>query len=176
MIGCVCPGDTLTYECTDTGRYYRETIWRGTAFECPAGGSLIILRHSHFTSVNGTSGSCNNGDIVARSLSVEGNNYTSQLNVTVTPDIAGMTIWCLSGNGFIRKLIFSSVIPAITGLSPCTETQRQFLAVLVLSLVSYVINRYMYSMPCVFHFSWGKAFGHNGGRIVQDKIPQTYHY
>ena len=42
----------------------------------------------------GAYGSCTNGSIVARSISVEGNNYTSQLNVTVTLDTAGITILC----------------------------------------------------------------------------------
>ena len=52
---------------------------------------------------------------MARSLSVEDNNYTSQLNVTVTPDIAGKTIKCLHDNGSIATLVFSLVIPT-TGL------------------------------------------------------------
>ena len=113
-IGCVCPGDTLTYECTVTGGIL--TIWTGTAFECPSINNEILLLHDTYGSV---SGSCNNGDIVARSLSAEGNNYTSQLNVTITPETAGKTIECF-GSGFSVTLnnIFSSVIPTITGLSP----------------------------------------------------------
>ena len=130
-IGCVCLGNTLTYKCTVTGG--GATIWRGTAFECSYG---TILRHTHFTSLYGASRSCNKGDIVAKSLSVEGNNYTSQLNVTITPQTAGKAIECFRDNGFNLTLFFSSVIPTITGLSPCTETQRQFLSALLLSLVS----------------------------------------
>ena len=143
MTGCVCPGDTLTYECTVTG--LGSTIWTGTAFECPLTSNEIILLHSRFTSVYGASRSCNNGDIVARSLSVEGNNYTSQLNVTITPFIAGKTVECLSDNGTATTLLFSRVIPTVSGLSPCTESQWQSLAVLLLRLVSYVL--YRDSMP-----------------------------
>ena len=54
---------------------------------------------------------------MARSLSVENNTYTSQLNVTVTSDIAGKTVRC-GINGTTFKEIFSSVIPS-TGKSPC---------------------------------------------------------
>ena len=117
--GCVCPGDTLTYECTVTGGI--ATFWTGTAFDCPAGGNDIILRHSLFTLVNGVSGSCNNGVTVARSLAAEDNNYTSQLNVIITPETAGKTIECF-GDGSSVTLFFSSVIPTITGLSPSSCT------------------------------------------------------
>ena len=52
---------------------------------------------------------------MARSLSVEGNNYTSQLNVTITPETAGKTVECRSDNGTQDTLSFSRVIPTVTG-------------------------------------------------------------
>ena len=97
----------MSYECTVTGE--GSTIWTGSAFNCAGNEIALIHRNGRETS-----GVCNNGAIVARSLSVEGNNYTSQLNVTVTPDTAGRTIECASDNG-IR--IITSKIPTITGLS-----------------------------------------------------------
>ena len=103
MTGCVCPGDTLTYECTAMGvTGGSSTVWTGTAFECLCCNDNIILPHDLFSSR-----SCNNGDIVARGLSVEGNNYTSQLNVTVTPDTAGKTVECHRDNGADSILLFS---------------------------------------------------------------------
>ena len=55
---------------------------------------------------------------MARILSGENNNYTSQLKVTITPDTAGSTIECVnydeSGTEYYR---FTSTIPTITGLS-----------------------------------------------------------
>ena len=82
MSGCVCPGDTLTYECTVMGGV--ASFWTGTALYCE---DEIVLIHNRFMpSAYSTSGSCNNGTAVARSISVEGNNYTSQLTVTVTPE------------------------------------------------------------------------------------------
>ena len=109
MSGCVCPGDTLTYECTVMGEV--ATIWTGSALHCTSTNNEIVLLHSRFG--NGQLNSCRYGAIVASSLSVEDNNYTSQLNVTVTPDIAGKTIECASDNGTRRKYHFSSITPEI---------------------------------------------------------------
>ena len=111
MSGCVCPGDTLTYECTVMGGIW--TVWTGSAFNCYE----IALLHSRF--MNTRTYTCNNGAIVAQSLSVEGNYYTSQLNVTITPDIIGKTIECIVDNGTRSILLYSWVISRITGLSPC---------------------------------------------------------
>ena len=85
------------------------TVWRGTAFDCSS--YEITLLHSRFA--DGTFGVCNDGDIVARSLSVENNNYTSQLNVNVTSKIAGKTIECVNDdtNATIQ---FSTVTPIYT--------------------------------------------------------------
>ena len=54
---------------------------------------------------------------MARSVSVDGNNYTSQLNVTVTSDTIGKTIECSHESGTNIYTYFSSTI-SITGLSP----------------------------------------------------------
>ena len=105
--GCICPGDTLSYECTVTGG--GGTVWAGSAFNCYQYGNEIVLFNSHFDT--GTYGMCNNGAIVGRSLSVDGNNYTSQLNVTITPDTAGKTIKCVHDRGAHEILIFTSIIP-----------------------------------------------------------------
>ena len=105
---CLCPGDTISYECTITGTEVGSTVWTGTAFN----DAEIVLLHSRFH--QGTSETYRNS-IVAKSLSVEGNNYTSQLNVTVTPDTAGKTIECIYDNGSHEIFIFSTIIPIITG-------------------------------------------------------------
>ena len=86
------------------------TVWRGTAFDCPIG--EIALLHNRFA--EGTFGVCNDGDIVAKSFSVDGNNYTSQLNITITPDTAGMTIQCAPDEN-VTSIQFSIVTPT-TGI------------------------------------------------------------
>ena len=114
--GCTCPGDALTYECTVMGKIIGVTFWSGTAFKCRDSSDAIILLHSQF---NSSYGICNDGTIIAKSISLEGNNYTSQLNITVTPDIVGKTIEChyTGGNGIITLL--SSWVILRTGLSYC---------------------------------------------------------
>ena len=96
------------------------TVWTGTAFNCSASNNELTLFHCRFSSPEGTNGSCSSGAIVARSLSVEGNNYTSQLTVTVTPEIAAKIIKCLHDNGTADTILFSWAIP-ITGLSPSVD-------------------------------------------------------
>ena len=115
--GCVCPGDILTYECTVTGRPFEYTIWTGSAINC-LWGYEIFLPHYHFNESERTIRHCN-GAIVARSLYVIDNLYTSQLSVTLTPDIMGQTIKCATDNGAHFIIHHSTVIPTTTGLSLC---------------------------------------------------------
>ena len=92
---------------------YGNTVWTGSAIDCPYSSSNeIVLLHNYFYE---SYWGCNNGAIVARGLSIEGNNYTSQLNVTVTPATAGKTIGCFHDNWTHEIFIFSSIIPTITG-------------------------------------------------------------
>jgi hypothetical protein len=103
-----CPGEVLTYECIATGgSNIGATIWTGTAFNCTSSENEITLLHVY---INHTY-TCNDGTIVARMLSVEGNNYTSQLNVTVLPKTAGKTIECVQYDRYTTRLLFSLVIP-----------------------------------------------------------------
>lgn len=100
-----------------------STVWTGSAFNnlwC----TEIVLLHSRFLN-EVTNYICKNGAtyIVAKSLSVEGNNYTSQLSVTATPETAGKTIMCYSDNGSDVTLISYFVIPTI-GLSYCVFHTR----------------------------------------------------
>ena len=78
---------------------------------------MTILQHDDFS--NGRAyGSCSKGSIVARGVSVEGDNYTSQLHVTVTPDTVGTTIECIYNDtdGSYANDTLSLMIPT-TGLS-----------------------------------------------------------
>ena len=110
--GYACPGELLTYECVVTSGIIGITIWTGTAFNCSSSENEITLLHVYINRIY----TCNNGAIVARMLSVDGKKYTSQLNVTVTPEIAGKTIACIHNNGSIASLLFSLAIP-MTGRS-----------------------------------------------------------
>ena len=81
------------YRCTVQGNANGATIWTGTAFsDCLQ--DRVILSHSLFKLTGGSIETCNNGDVVGQSLGVQENNYTSRLNVTITPYTAGQTITC----------------------------------------------------------------------------------
>ena len=107
------------------------TVWKGTVFDCPL--NEIALLHSRF--INGTFGVCNNGAIVARSLLVEGNNttYTSQLNVTVTSDMAGETIMC------VHDIYISSNIIQLSAVIPTTGNNIIIRFLLVVNVVKLFI-------------------------------------
>jgi hypothetical protein len=112
---CVCPGDKLTYRCTVQGNSTGATIWTGTAFSGCQQNAILL----HFTSTGDSTDTCNNGAIVGQSLGVRGNNYTSQLNVTITPETAGKTITCAYQDlaGQDSTIRFSTIIPGTKHLS-----------------------------------------------------------
>ena len=106
-----CVGHQQIYECTTVG--IGSTVWRGTAFTgCP--GSSIILSHSLYSS--GTSGICNSGAIMGRSLGRDNNCYTSQLNITVDTSMNGQTIQCVYNDGATESEIGTNTILIIEGL------------------------------------------------------------
>ena len=91
---CDCLDRTLTYECTVMGDPGGATVWTGTALNCPS--DEIVLLHRRFTESDpdGVTRSCNNGVTVVQSLTVQDNLYTSQLNVTIVPNVTGKSIMC----------------------------------------------------------------------------------
>ena len=112
--GCVCPGYDVIYKCTAKGEAGGATVWQGTAFDCLS--NEITLLHSRFTSLNSeTFGVCNNGAIVAKSIEVENNCYTSQLTINkLSVDMIGENIVCIY-DGTITNEIGSTFITATTG-------------------------------------------------------------
>ena len=97
------------------GDYGGATVWTGIALNCPS--DEIVLLHQRFTEPEGTTRSCNNGATVAQSLSVKNNHYTSQLNVTIIPNVAGESIMCIydgMGDSTVSNVSqFSTEIPGI---------------------------------------------------------------
>ena len=109
--------NTLTFECTVMAGL--GTVWRGTAFSCTNSNDEIILLHSRF--VNGTSGTCNNGRIIANGQHITVGNdtyYTSQLSVTVTAGIIGESIECVHDDyEYTNTTVVGSItIHPITGM------------------------------------------------------------
>ena len=69
-------------------------IWRGSIFNCYQGSqNLLILHHSVFG--NGVRRTCNDDNIVAYDIDVTNKTYSSQLNVTVSPEMHNGTVECI---------------------------------------------------------------------------------
>ena len=68
---CTCLGYVQTFECVVFGSGI--TIWQGTAFGFPC---VIRLCHSQYNN-SGAIGGCNDGAIIASSVGVLGDRYTS---------------------------------------------------------------------------------------------------
>ena len=69
-------------------------MWRGSQglFDCE-----ILLPHSSFAST--VTGECNSGEIIARSLRVDGNRYISQLSILFRESFVGKTVICEHDDG-----------------------------------------------------------------------------
>ncbi len=117
---CDCLDQTLTYECTVMGDFAGATVWTGTALNCPRGD--IYLSHWDFSDQYGMNSSCNctNGAIVAESLSVQDNLYTSQLNVTVSHNVAQKTIVCTYIDFTDNNITMSRFSTQISGIARAT--------------------------------------------------------
>ena len=87
----LCPEDIVVFVCSISGGV--ATVWTGSIFNCPNSGNQLLLRHRSFE--NGTSRTCNDGDIVAYSSEVTNISYSSRLNVMVTPEMHNGTIECI---------------------------------------------------------------------------------
>ena len=138
----VCPGDTLTYECTVVGDGGGIIVWMGEFFSCPNGKREIELLHSDFTSGQArvyNTQTCNDGNVMGRIIraSAENGVFTSQLNVTLTSDTAGRSIVCAHDNGTTHTI---GSLNLTTGLS-----------------LSLVWDRFLYH--CIIHKSIDFASG-----------------
>ena len=115
--GCTCPGYSVTFTCSILGG--GNTIWKGSAFDCPStsdsNNNQILLLHSRFGTDQNPSGSCNNGDIQGGGVSRVGGCFISELNVTITPGVVGKEIQCVHDNTSAEILIGSDNITVTTG-------------------------------------------------------------
>ena len=121
---CVCAGDIITYECSVIGG--ESTVFRGSALNCT--NSEIILLHSRFSpsasddsdaTVNATANSivCNEGEIVARGITVENGTYTSQLCIAFYNKLNGKSVSCIIDNGTTEISVGSVTLPTFTDVN-----------------------------------------------------------
>ena len=106
----------MTYTCSIVGG--GNTIWNGSAFNCPSNSdsnnNQILLRHSGFGSGGNSVGTCNGGAITGEGVSSENGFFTSQLNVTVSPNLVGQQVSCYYENGSIEILVGADTIVLTT--------------------------------------------------------------
>ena len=108
---CLCPGDSLTYECTVMGECGGSTAWTGNIFNCA--NHEISLFHDDYESTEGAYAECS--DIVGQSVrsdinttndnSTSVSHYTSQLTVPINSGTVGRTIECLYDDGATATLV-----------------------------------------------------------------------
>ena len=90
----LCHEGILIFSCRVDGGI--TTVWKGSIFNCPGNQNEITLRHSEFDNgVAEATGSCNDGNIVAYNIDVTNGIYSSQLNVTVSPEMHNETVECI---------------------------------------------------------------------------------
>ena len=111
---CACPGEVLTYMCSVIGG--GNTVWSGTAFNCGSSGTQneISLRHTQFDLPEGATGSCNNDAIMAQSIGVVNNCYTSILTVHISTTFNNTSIKCTHDSSEGQVPIGSSVVLVVT--------------------------------------------------------------
>ena len=113
--GCTCDGYDQVYECKITGS--GATVWRGSAFNCPATGNEILFLHSS----SDTEATCNDGAISGRIIRAENGAYVSQLTVSVSAEMIGTIISCFHDSRGTQNLIGSSLLTLTTG-NTCTTS------------------------------------------------------
>ena len=107
----------MIYECTVQSVFGGATVFRAkppSSFVSCTGSQkeLIIFFHSQFNwSHHGVNRTCNNGTVINRNFGVENRTYTSQVSITVTSELIGITIECVHDNGTSRYGVGSSTIP-----------------------------------------------------------------
>ena len=103
-----CPGQQVVFECTIFRvSVIQLTFWSGSALDCTSG---ISLSHVQFINSGHSSGTCNNGAILARMISIAGNCYTSQLIVNVSSNFDGESIRCSFDDGSTQIPVDTKII------------------------------------------------------------------
>ena len=86
-------------------------MWEGTAFDCPS--REILLTNRDFGTPTAF-GVCNDGRIFGRGLSIDGDRYTSELNVTFQTMLESRTVVCSVDNGTHSTEVGRDVLRAST--------------------------------------------------------------
>ncbi len=105
-LGCIPEGRKISYECIVTDSTgVGLTVWLGAAFNCPGqSASVNRINLPHFSFNNSVvSESC--GDLNATSVGVSGMNYISNLTLTVTNELNGLSVICSLGGSLDDRIM-----------------------------------------------------------------------
>ena len=104
----------LVFECNVTG--VGSTVFKGDFIDCSNGGLVLLHSRYHINGTN-TSATCDNKQLLARSIGVVNNTYTSQLQVRLTSyAFNGNTISCIHDNGIKENKIGEILFPNFTAV------------------------------------------------------------
>ena len=110
---CICPGDTIVYECSVIGQ--GSTVYQGHVFDNENSTNEIVLLHSRYNSCN-VNVTSNSGVILAQSIRIEDNIFISRLYITYSHELSGRTVSCIYDNGTNVQVIGNLTIPTWTAL------------------------------------------------------------
>ena len=96
---CACPGNNLIFECTVVGIAGGSTQWKGDTIHSCSESVPVFLRHRDFIAGTTQPIVCNGGEIVIRSLRVESDCYTSQMNISFSNALINRTVVCAYDDG-----------------------------------------------------------------------------
>ena len=96
----LCPGSSITYTCvlSSSSAGAVNTVWKGSAFQCPATVNQLILIQKSAGVLNPTAGGqCGNLSAVTTNISNDGTCYTSVLTIPAVQALNGTTVMCVDG-------------------------------------------------------------------------------
>ena len=108
--GCTCEGYDQIYECRITGSGSSYSLERICI-------RLSCYRHSSFIVVLTPKKTCNDGAISGRIIRAENNTYVSQLTVSFSAEMIGLTISCFHDSRGTQNQIGSSLIALTRGIT-----------------------------------------------------------
>ena len=111
------------------------TVWEGSAFECDgANYNFIALRHSEFNTSEKPQRVCNDGGIIARAIGVVNNHYTSQLMLTVSPEMNNRTVECVHDYNLTSTVVNSTIIGTVYIMELCYKVSHALYSLIILQI------------------------------------------
>ena len=96
----LCPGSTITYTCvlSSSSAGTVNTVWKGSAFQCPAAVNQLTLIQKSAGVLNPIAGGqCGSLSAVTTHISNDGTCYTSVLTIPAVQALNGTTVMCADG-------------------------------------------------------------------------------